>query len=292
MADAKILVEHAQPAGFSVWSRESDHSYWGDVKRDAAGNPKSATDRWGGVSTATKPADYSPDGLMGWAAKLTCAGAAELVADALSYADPSSALDHLGAQFADASTVNSSLYQAGLTWGQQRDAAAQRGTNVHEQFLVALAQGDSPPSLADAADDERGYAQGVLAFWRDHEPDAIQVETVVGDPALKLAGRFDLRGTIDGRMTLLDLKTRSGTFSALGHHLQVEGYELLARSSGLGETERRVILYVTPEGEYELVESVADQAAKGMGMDSGMDAFVATWRVYRLAAHMKKALRS
>ena len=256
MTSDSTLVEHATPTGFSVWSRESDHSYWGAVNLDANGEVKGASDRWAGYSTVSKAVDFYPDGLMNWAARLDREGIAELASITLAEAP-----DNLGDALAWLTTAESileALTDAGLMWQDLRKRAATRGTNIHEQFFAAMCRGERVPSLKSASHDERAYAQGVLAFFRDHKVEAEHIEQVVADPDNKVAGRLDFRGQLDGVATLLDLKT--GTFDSVTHHVQIAGYELGAQASGYGETDQQMILRVDGESNYALVPGVCTPA--------------------------------
>src|SRR5690242_20559111 len=123
------LERHTMPNGIEVYYRDSDHSYWSDVKI----NPKvpggfSGTGRLTGISTVVGPFDWRPDNLMRWAARVNGEGVAALASEGLSQDD----LEDMRAclQFlTSGDSIWQALSDARLLYDQARDDAAQRGTN-------------------------------------------------------------------------------------------------------------------------------------------------------------------
>lgn len=257
---------HVMPDETEVWYRESDHSYWRERKIKPDGT-EGGTGRLTGVSTVVKPLDFNPDGLLGWAARLTCEGVASL----------SRAGDAPPAWLASGELISAALKDAKLTWEHLRDQAAQRGTNVHLRALHALARGAAVPDFAALTEEEQGYARGVLAFWHEREPEPMESEQVVWSATHGVAGRFDLRCVLDGEVVLLDAKTANSSFVPAKHHGQLAGYELLARACGLGPSARQVMLRVDAAGRYELIDSTA-----------GAEDFLAALTVYRASARISR----
>jgi hypothetical protein len=261
---------HTMPDETEVWYRESDHSYWRSRKIKPDGT-EGGTGRLVGVSTVVAPLDFRPDGLLSWAARLTCEGVASL----------SRAGDAPPAWLESGESINGALMVANLTWQHLRDQAATRGTNVHLRDLHALARGAAVPDFAALTEEEQGYARGVLAFWHEHEPYPFESEQVVWSATHGVAGRFDLRCLLDGEVVLLDAKTANSSFVPAKHHGQLAGYELLARECGIGPSARQVMLRVDAEGGYELIDSTA-----------GPEDFLAALTVYRASARIARECKT
>lgn len=227
------------------------------------------------ISTVAKALDTDPTGLMHWAAGLTCLGVAELA----------EAQPHLTWVHSQES-IQRELRSAELTWNHVRDKTATRGTNVHERILAALGAGEGVPSLADLTDEERGYGQAALAWWRDRQPEPDQVETMTAHPDLGVAGRFDLRAKIDldghEQLVLVDAKTREKGRARIGDHVQLAGYEACNVEVGIGATDRQLALLLLPDGTYREVwgqATAGDFEAAATAMRAGR----------QLEARMRKA---
>lgn len=279
MSSREDFAEHVMPNGAVCFYRDSDHSYWPSIKPKS----KKPDAEWSGckpqltgVSTVSGPFDFQPDNLMRWSARTNGIGIALLAADALALEDADDIKTAL-AWLEDHTTIWKALQEAGLTYEDLREQRADEGTNVHKHALYALASGKAVPDYDEMTAVEHGYAQGVAAFWLEHDPLPLQAEQVVIDLGLGVAGRFDLRARLRARcgrpkcpcqsMLLLaegetpptpgaglfmaDAKT-SG-FIPTKHHVQVAGYEHCASVSGLGETEAQWILQVDPAGGWELI---------------------------------------
>jgi len=262
------------PNGSTVWYIDENHSYWGH-------NPK--TDRKGkrltGVTTVVKTLDHDPSNLLRWAARTQCIGVAGYIEERLQ-ADPAclhNVLDVLN----DPQAIWRELEQRNLTYNDVRDKAASEGTNVHRDAFEALASGRPVPAFDEMTEREVGLAQGVAAFWLDHEPEVVAVEQVVYSERLGVAGRLDFYGRIKGRdgLGVLDLKT--GKYLSVGAHTQVGGgYPLLARECGVGEPEWAAMLQVRDDGTYELID------AEGTSED-----FEAAVAAYRAAGRINRDAR-
>lgn len=220
------------PSGVEVYYRDSDHSYWRELK-ERRGGSYSGSGRLTGVSTVCGPFDFRPDSLLHWAEKLTLEG---IVRGFNGESVPS-----------DPYVLRGLLEQRGLRWEQIRNEAATRGTTVHKEMLHALATGETVPDLASLPEEHRGYGQAVMRWWLRNEPRVLQAEQVVADPDRGFAGRFDLRCEIRGEVVLVDAKT-SG-FIPTKAHAQLAGYDLGAITSGFGPSERWVILQLGADGE-------------------------------------------
>lgn len=265
---------HTLPSGETLVYRDRDHSYWKELVEKPNGE-QAGKGRLTGVSTVVGPMDWQSDNLMGWAARLDREGVAALAADSFSSSDALASLGWL----ASGESIGIALDGAELSWRQTRDKAATRGTAVHTHALNALASGEPVPAFEQMTGEERGYAEGVTAFWLDHNPKVIAAEAVVADLELGVAGRFDLLAEIDGRIVVLDAKTSkylSAKFVA-----QIAGYALLLERSGYQKPEAGAVLQVREDGSYSLIE-----------MEIVEDDFTMALAVYRRAAEIKKRLRA
>lgn len=178
---------------------------------------------------------------------------------------------------ADPKSLVALLTEQKLTVNHVRQAAADRGSRVHDA-MEDWANG-APLDRDGLPDDERGYVDGLAAFIADVQPEPNGVEVIVGSKQHSWAGRCDLQRLVipkpviacvaidykTGKETrtivpagsyLTDLKTSSGVW--LEQHLQVAGYEGGSIECGYPPTDHRAILRVTVDGRYEFVETVAD----------------------------------
>ena len=176
-----------------------------------------------------------------------------------------------------ADRMSAAAARAGMEWFERKDRRATEGTNVHEKVLEILAAGERIPSLADVDETERGYAQGVIAFWSDVQPEPIASEQVVYSADFKFAGCVDLIATIDGKRTICDLKTG---FIGESAHVQLGGYEQAANESDFGPVESTLILKVYDDGTYDEFPGLA-----------GPDDFIAALDIYRRAKTLGKGVR-
>jgi hypothetical protein len=208
---------HTLPNGSIVYYRDSDHAYSTEIHKTGGKWSYVQGSRLTSVTTAIKPLDFEPDGLMRWAVR----------------------------QFAE-----------GRGWEAVREARAESGTKVHKHALYALASGKPLPDFDALTEEERGYALGVLAFWHEHEPVTEYAEQVVYSAKYRVVGRLDLIAEIDGRRVMVDAKTSASGFIPVKHHAQGPLYDVCARECGVGPTDAQFILMVFPDGRYELIESL------------------------------------
>ncbi len=256
------------------------HRYFGEIRE----NPKSEggysfvrDSRLTGVSTPTKALDGSVDGLLHWAAKLDQVGIADLAGAQIGAGCDVGDLSWLTSQEA----IAAALRDAEATWAHVRDRAATRGTNVHERIFLALATGKKPPSLANLSDEERGYGQAAIRWWRDVQPTPLYAEQVTTHPGHRIAGRFDLLCEVDGERVLVDAKTRESGRDRRSDHAQLPGYELANEACGIGGSDRQVILILMPNGEYRSV------LCEGTEAD-----FIAGLEAHRAGSDLEKRMRA
>lgn len=276
-SDFGQLVRTEFPNGTEVFYRDSDHSYWAEAKP----NPKAAggwsgSGRLTGVSTLCAPYDFRPDPLMRWVDRLGCEGFAR----AFGWHDgrPSRPVP------TDPYALRGVLKNLGLTWEQIRDEAATRGTDVHALMLHALARGEEIPSLSSLPEDQQGYGQAVLRWWRDRRPKVTHAEQVVASTQHGFAGTLDLRCEINDPLRpgpgIVDAKTSS--FISGKMFAQPAGYDLGVVESGLDEpAEWLMILKLEESGEY-----------REIWVDATHEDFLAALRIYRRSAEWAKAAKA
>lgn len=263
--------EFTLPNGEVVYYEDKHHAYYGEIKE----NPKSdggysfiRASRLTGVSTIAKFLDPNADPLMHWAAKLDRIGVAELASTAI---ESEGDLTWLMSE----PSISAALREAEATWAHVRDRAAIRGTNVHERTFLALATAREAPSLASLTEEERGYGQAAMRWWRERRPEPVAAEQVTVDHSNGFAGRFDLLAAVDasdfdqlpntihggGFTVLVDAKTRETGKVRKSDHVQLPGYEIANRACGIGASDAQMVLILMPDGTYReewCVGTVAD----------------------------------
>jgi hypothetical protein len=137
----------------------------------------------------------------------------------------------------------------------ERDAAANRGTDVHalaEKYIL-----DKTIEIPEALD---GHVRSYEKFVHDFNVTPVHVEFVVAHRQVGYCGTVDLVADVLGRRTLLDLKTsRSGIFAetalqltAYEHaevYLDPQGHEQPMTDLGI---EQVAAIHVTADG-YQLI---------------------------------------
>lgn len=267
---------HRTPDGDEVYFDPEPHRYYGEVKenkKSKGGYSFVRDSQMVGCSTPAKCLDTNVDPLLWWAAKLDQIGVATLAEQAL---DSGDSLEWLRSQ----PSIASALRQAGMTWHDVRDQAAQRGTNVHERIFLALASGDRPPSLAALSGAERAYGQAAIRWWRDRKPEPLYAEQVTICRALGVAGRFDLLCRIDGKSVLVDAKTREKFKVRRSDHVQLAGYEMCNVSCEIGASDYQLALILCPDGTYLEHENLAEESD-----------FITALDAYRRGGDLEKRMR-
>lgn len=250
------------PNGLRLYYRDRDHSYW------RCNDDLSRGKRYTGVTTVIKPIDFDPERLLKWAAKLNTIGVARRVESALETEYPiddpetlRASLDWLLSE--DPERIWAELERHGLTYEDIREERATLGTNIHEIVLGSLARGEPTPDFSALTSEEEGYAHAVIDFWLDHNPAVLEVEQIVADEELGVAGRYDVTASFgecddalcpchggSGSIGLIDCKT--GSFVAEREHCQVALYAHLRERAGLGAVEWTGLLHVGANGRYRL----------------------------------------
>lgn len=132
-----------------------------------------------------------------------------------------------------------------------RDAAAQRGTRVHEICAEIDLIGNADE--VEITPDISGYIKAYLDFLRDYRIKSWDaVEMPLGSSELGYAGTIDRIGMLDGYRTIVDLKTGSRvdkpTLTA-----QLNGYRDLWEDTHRERVDRMCGLKLGRDGKYQLI---------------------------------------
>lgn len=166
------------------------------------------------------------------------------------------------------------MHAHGLRYYQRRDAAALRGTSVHNAF-EQLSMGGAP-RLTDYPVPERGYIQAITKWWLEHDPGVLYAEIMVGSWEHGFAGRMDLLAQEQNEVRVIDLKTSRAIRES--HHFQTAAYKIGLKESGYPPAASGWILQVSAEGEFQYVESWATE-----------DQFLALHKSYLAQREFEKA---
>lgn len=130
--------------------------------------------------------------------------------------------------------------------------AARRGTLVHE-YCEAIDY-DIPPETVEA--EIVGYIKAYLEFLRDYRCSWEQIESAVYSEEYGFAGTIDRAGLIDGKESVLDIKTLSAPtkLNKFSVCMQTAAYAVARRETYGVETQKRFALYLKKDGDYTLMD--------------------------------------
>ena len=131
------------------------------------------------------------------------------------------------------------LGKQGKDWRTERDSAGDIGTLAHKMITDYWKVIYEHKNIADDYH-ATNYEQGTLAFacyqkflkWQEAQDQVhpVMVEYPLVSEKLKFGGTPDFVGHINGKATILDVKTSNGIYDS--HWLQLAGYWLLLRENG------------------------------------------------------------
>lgn len=127
------------------------------------------------------------------------------------------------------------------------DNAADRGSRVHKATQMLDVVGD-----VECDEDIVPYVKAYVQFLRDHKPEWELIEKSMYHPEKKFAGTLDRLGVLDGKKTIVDIKTSSAVQKVL-YGAQLNLYKQMARANG-HEVERLVVVHLQKDGRYKLVD--------------------------------------
>lgn len=146
--------------------------------------------------------------------------------------------------------MHKELYKNTPKW--QLEAAAERGTAVHLATQTLEATG-----RADVEDEHLPYVSAYCEFLKAHKPSWELTETPMFHPEHLYAGTPDRYGVMDGKKTLVDIKT---TYTVLRPVCcaQLNLYRLMLIAKGY-EVEQMMILHLKRDGTYKLITMKLDE---------------------------------
>lgn len=133
------------------------------------------------------------------------------------------------------------VYKDAPRWAME--AAAERGTAVHK-----AAQQLDTAGTCEIEEEYLPYLRAYKAFLKAHKVEWSLIESPMHHPILSYAGTIDRYGLVDGKWTLVELKTSS----VLQHVLvmaQTNLYRLMLIENGL-PVEQIYALHLKKDGKY------------------------------------------
>lgn len=146
--------------------------------------------------------------------------------------------------------LHKAVYENVPKW--QLEAAAERGTEVH---LAAQAL-DGAGSVS-VAEEHLFYVRAYRDFLTEHSAVWSLTEKPLYHPTLLFAGTPDRYGLLDGKYTLLDIKTTYTVYKPLCR-AQLNLYRLILIARGF-PVERMTILHLKKDGTYKLIPMQEDE---------------------------------
>lgn len=136
-----------------------------------------------------------------------------------------------------------------------RNAARDLGTNVH-RVIEAINTG----APFETTERTAPFAAQYAAFLVRHRVDILAAEGIVVNRTHRYGGSFDLLARVDGRLSLLDVKTGRASKETLSHRLQLGAYQRAELTGAPGDepvpmpaVDATYVLALRPDG-FELIE--------------------------------------
>lgn len=133
------------------------------------------------------------------------------------------------------------------------DQAANKGTRVHKATEELDSNG-----ATEVDEDIAGYVEAYRAFLLAHFPEWVFKEKAVNF-GTEYAGTLDRFGTINGRLTLVDIKTNAtlGKAHKTLYGIQLNLYRKALESKEI-EVDEMYLLHLKKDGTYKLVKVERD----------------------------------
>ncbi len=139
------------------------------------------------------------------------------------------------------------LYEAKTQHTKRSKDALNIGTRVHH-WIEEYIKGNNLP----IEDDIKNPVEEFLKFEKKHKIEWLAVEKIVCSPSHLVAGRLDAVAIVDGKVSLVDLKTSSMIDE--GFYLQTAGYFMCLEEMGI-KIDQRIILRL-PKKKGDKFEAV------------------------------------
>lgn len=162
----------------------------------------------------------------------------------------------------------------------EKKKAADRGLDVHGALEQWCRTGELP-AAGELRIDARPYLRGLARWLLSADPLPVQVERIVAHPTLLYAGRYDLLAVVDGRLTLLDLKTSKSGLPYPEAHTQLQAYWQAELAVGVEGIELAQAVGVSPDGQFTVEDCCAEP-----------DGFEQVLAVYRQRLALDRAIRA
>ncbi len=143
---------------------------------------------------------------------------------------------------------------------KSRDKSADIGSLVHG-WIRKYIKGEAPEMPIN--EQLRMCINNFFSWEIDHGVKFLTSEQVVYSKKYNYCGTFDNNALVDGKLTLIDMKTSSGVYDEM--FAQLAGYEQ-ARCEEFPEEKYQVrgILWIGRNGDFDFVESKFPEVALGM----------------------------
>lgn len=173
----------------------------------------------------------------------------------------------------------------GKTLDEARDAAADAGTIAHACIEADL-HGREQPDLSGLPEEMRGQVQRAMEAWAQwqavHKVERVHTELSLISKEYRYGGTLDVL-SMDGELTLLDLKTTSGTYP--DHLCQIAAYGKLCEENGYGAPVRYGILRLSRDDASFHYHSWPAES-----MVEALEAFICARLLYDIERVLKKRI--
>jgi len=128
------------------------------------------------------------------------------------------------------------------------DNAADRGSRVHK-----LCEALDKYGSCEVPEDLQGYIAAYVKFRKEHEVEWSRIEYASQHPNRKYAGTIDRMGTVDGRNSILDIKSSCAVQKPL-YTAQLNLYRMMYQQG----MDALYILHLHKDGTYKLIDIPID----------------------------------
>jgi len=133
--------------------------------------------------------------------------------------------------------------------------AAEKGKRIHTMFQTIIDLDDQETFLKHCDKDDKLYAEPIFDFINEYKFEHQFGERIVRSFKFGYAGTCDEGGLVNGKLSILDLKTGKNTYPE--HRLQLEAYKEALIEEGF-KVKKTYILHVPGDGTFTLEETKDD----------------------------------
>jgi hypothetical protein len=242
LPDGHVIEFESAPAGWPAQNGEPRTSDW---RAYYLTDPAGVRARVASVTTICA-AVLPKDGLAAWSERNGICGAIEAFRRGL-----------ISPETSDIDAVRTvRRYRLGAD--AARDHASERGLNLHALLAAFMASGRAP-NPSDHPEPHRPFIRALVRWLLHADPEPIAVEFLVGDPEQRYAGRADLLARINGRLTLVDLKSQERGAIYEAAHLQARLYALAESRFGEYQIDDCRVVVVDGAGRFRDTPVLCDE---------------------------------